>query len=173
MNRNDFITISIRGRVSFAICCFENALKYFNCSSNDWKIILERMWSYTDIDFFDDWHYSMAEYLPESILECGTYEEDFEYVNEEQFEELTKLYKNANDVIKKLIKLVFDVGISEFYGRLENYGQSTLVNLEILINFMSSNGIPLPDINKFKIFSYDDGDGWGNRFVGVEYSDIL
>lgn len=173
MNRNDFIEISIRGRVSFAICCFENALISFEYNSSDWRIVLERMWTYTDIEFFDDWHYSMAEFLPESILECDIYEEDFEYVDEEQFYELTKLYKNANDVVKKLIKLVFDIGISEFYGRLENYGQSTLDNLEILINFMSSNNLNLPDINKFKIFLYKDEDGWGNRFSGLEYSSIL
>lgn len=173
MDRNAFIPISIRGRVSFAICCFENALKIFNYNPNEWRVVLEQMWSYTNIEFFDDWHYSMAEFLPESILECDTYEEDFEYVNEAQFIELTKLYKNSNDIIKNLIKLVFDVGISEFYGKLENYGQITLNNLVILVSYMSSNGIPIPEIDKFKSFSYDEVNGWGNKFVGIKYSSIL
>ena len=28
MNRSDFVNISIRGRIAFAICCFENALVF-------------------------------------------------------------------------------------------------------------------------------------------------
>jgi hypothetical protein len=174
MEENDFVTISIKGRVAFAICCLENAIKHFNYNPNEWRIVLEKLWAYTNIEFFDDWHYSIAEILPESILEFDIYEEEnFEYLEEEQFEMLQKLYNSSNATVKDIIKFIFDIGISEFYGRLENHGQRTLDKLKILINYMVSNGIQLPDINILKIFSYDDGDGWGINFDGTKYSSIL
>ena len=106
-------------------------------------------------------------------MEFNTFkEENFDYINEEQFRTLQKLYKGSNDIVKNIIRLIFDIGISELYGSIENYGQRTLDNLEILLNYMVSNNIPLPDINKFKPLSYDDGDGWGNNFEGAEYSSI-
>lgn len=174
MNRNDFTLISIRGRVAYAICCFEDALKYYNCDTNDWKIVIEQLWKYTNVEFFDDWHYFVAEILPECILEFNTFkEENFEYISEEQFKVLQKLYKGSNDIIKDIVRYIFDIGISELYGSLVNYGQRTLDNLEILLNCMVSNSIPLPDINKFILLSYDDCDGWGSEFDGTEYSSIL
>jgi len=83
MNRNDFTLISIRGRVAFSICCFENTLKYFNYDTSNWRTVLERLWTYTNIEFFDDWHYPIAEILPECILEFNTFkDENYEYLSE-------------------------------------------------------------------------------------------
>lgn len=174
MNKNDFITITIKGRIAFAICCFENALKHYNYKTRDWRIVLEQLWTYTNIEFFDDWHYATVEFLPESILEFNTYkEENFEYINEEQFNILHKIYNDSNDTVKNIIKMIFEIGISEFYGRLQNYGQRTLDNLDILINYMMLNSISLPDINMFMAMKYDNENGWGNDFDGAKFSSIL
>ena len=174
MRRNDFTTISIKGRVAYAICCLENTLKYFNYDISNWRFVLEQLWTFTNIEYFDDWHYTVAEILPESVLEFDTFkEENFEYISEEQFKALYNLYKGSNTITKDIVKYIFDIGISELYGRLENYGQRTLDNLEILLNYMVSNNIPLPDINRFKMLSYDESDGWGKDFEGTEYSSVL
>lgn len=171
MKTNDFKGISIRGRVAYAICCFENAIMYFNYSISDWGLILEQLWSYTKMEFFDDWHYSTAEFLPESILEFNTDKKDnFECITEEQFAILHKLYNKSSNIILHIIGFIFEIGISEFYGRLDNYGQKTLENLEILVNYMMSWNVPLPDINRFKSLSYEDGNGWGAEFDGRKFS---
>jgi hypothetical protein len=174
MNRDDFKMVSIRGRLAYAISCLENALKYYKCNTTDWRIVLEQLWTYTDIQFFDDWHYTIAEILPESVLESNIFDvDDHEYINEMQFICLHNLYSNTNNEIKDIIQFIFNIGICEFYGKLENYGQLTLDNMEVLINYMISNSIPLPDMSRFKVFYYDDGNGWGEKFSGIKYSCIL
>ena len=173
MTRYNFSDISIRGRVAFSISCFENALVFFGQDYSEWRIVLEKMWSYTSIEFFDDWHYSMAEYLPESILECTKYEEDFEYVDKDTFEMLYKIYTNNNKLILDLVRSIFDIGISELYGKLTNHGQNNLVEIEKLIKCMKEYNIPLPDIHKFNIYSYNDAEGWGNGFDGLSQISIL
>ena len=174
MNKNDFAGISIKGRVSYSICCLESALINMGCKIKDWKIILKQLWTYTNVEFFEDWHYSTSEFLPESILEFNEFDNNnFEYINEETYLTLYKLYKSENDIVKNLVKLIFNIGISEFYGRLENQGQQSLNSVEILLNYMNKNKIPLPDISKFQSLSYSEGNGWGNDFDGRSLSTIL
>jgi hypothetical protein len=174
MNKNDFFDISIRGRVAFSICCFENAIKHFSYKIDEWIFIIEKLWAYTNINSFDDWHYLIAEVLPDSILENNIYNNlNFDFIDEEEFYKMANLYNKSNEIILKIIKYIFNIGISEFYGRLVNYGQKTLDNLKILIDYMTSNKITLPDLDKFMSFSYGDNDGWGNKFEGKILSTIL
>lgn len=42
INKNDFIDISIRGRVAYAICCLENTIKSRGYSIKDWTIVLQK-----------------------------------------------------------------------------------------------------------------------------------
>lgn len=174
MNREDFKMISIRGRVAYSIRCLENVLIQYKCNTDKWIFILEKLWSYTDIDFFDDWHYCMAELIPESVLESEDYQpDDFDFITESQFKEAYQLYSTTEGVIKDTINMIFDIGISEFYGRLENYGQKTLVNLERLLVYLKTKAIALPDIDNFRKLSYEIANGWGDKFSGKEYSSIL
>lgn len=174
MSQKDFKMISIRGRVAYSIKCLENALFHYKCNTNSWIFILEKLWSYTDIEFFDDWHYCMAELIPESILETEDYEaNDFDYITESQFKETYHLYLGTDEVIKDILQMMFDIGISELYGRLENYGQITLKNMERLFYYMETKAIPFPDFDEFKKLSYKIENGWGDKFSGKEYSSML
>ena len=61
--------ISIRGRMAYLIRSFENVLLHYNCNKEEWRWLLEKLWSYTKIQYIDDWMYELAEYMPNSILE--------------------------------------------------------------------------------------------------------
>ena len=61
--------ISIRGRMAYLISSFENVLLHYNCNKEEWRWLLEKLWSYTKIQYIDDWMYELAEYMPNSILE--------------------------------------------------------------------------------------------------------
>lgn len=58
------------------------------------EVAVRKLWSYTKIQYIDDWMYELAEYMPNSILEDTM--EDAEYITEEEFKYLHRLYSNSN-----------------------------------------------------------------------------
>ena len=99
--------ISIRGRMAYLISSFENVLLHYNCNKEEWRWLLEKLWSYTKIQYIDDWMYELAEYMPNSILEDTM--EDAEYITEE-FKYLHRLYSNSNQEIHLFLKIIFECG---------------------------------------------------------------
>lgn len=123
----EFKSISIRGRMAYLLCSFKMLLKYYNCNCDDWKIILEKLWKFTSVEYFDDWIYEIVEYLPNSILEDGL--EDVEYISEEEFAFCKQLYANSADDIKDMIQIIFELGSCEVYGRIADNSNNTLEKL--------------------------------------------
>lgn len=174
MEKNDFKNISLRGRVSYAICCFENTLLHLKYNVNDWKIVLEYLWEFTSIEYLDDWSGTIVEIIPTNLLEFKDYEKhEFEYINEETFNYLYNLYQNIDEKIDDLMNAIYDIGVSHIYSIIEGYGQSSLDALDIVLEFMNENNILLPDIKIFKKYSIEENRGWGNRFDGRSLSGIL
>lgn len=174
MDINEFKKISLSGRVSYSICCFENTLFYLNYHVEDWKIVLEYLWKFTSIEYLDDWNGIVSEIIPENLLEFKTYEEhDFEYLNEEDFRYLYQLYQNIDEKIDDLMSMVYAIGASHSYSVIEGYGQASFHELAKLIDYMLENHIPLPDIDSFRKFSIEENRGWGNRFEGKSLSKII
>ncbi|MEK4171376.1 hypothetical protein MHI22_07360 [Lysinibacillus sp. FSL L8-0312] len=174
MNIQIFRKISLNGRVSFSISCLENTLQYLDYDVNEWRIILEYLWDFTSIKYIDDWSGVISEIIPENLLEFKLYEEhDFEYLDEENFEFLSKLYQNLDKKIEFVMTSIYYIGTSHAYTKIVDYGQDSLDELEILINYLIENHIPLPDVNPFKLFSIGENNGWGNAFVGSKLSKIL
>ena len=108
--------ISIRGRMAYLISSFENVLLHYNCNKEEWRWLLEKLWSYTKIQYIDDWMYELAEYMPNSILEDTM--EDAEYITEEEFKYLHRLYSNSNQEIHLFLKIIFECGTCELYSKL-------------------------------------------------------
>ncbi|MDM5249115.1 MULTISPECIES: hypothetical protein [unclassified Lysinibacillus] len=174
MNINYFKKISLNGRVSYGISCFENTLIALNYNVNEWRIVLEYLWEFTSIKYLDDWGGIVAEIIPENLLEFKSYEEHhFEYLDEKNFKYLHRLYQNIDKKIDFVMTSIYDIGISHAYSRIVEYGQNSLDELEILINHMVKSNVPLPDINPFERFSIEENNGWGNAFDGKSISSIL
>lgn len=174
MDMNEFKKISLSGRVSYSICCFENTLFYLNYHVEDWKIVLEYLWSFTNIQYLDDWNGIISEIIPENLLEFVSYEEHgFEYLDEDNFRYLYQLYQNIDEKIDYVMSAIYDIGASHSYSIIEGYGQQSFHELAKLIDYMIKNHIPLPDIDSFRRFSIEEDRGWGNKFEGKTLSRII
>ena len=165
-----FKNISIRGRMAYLLCSFKKLLKYYNCSIDDWKIILEKLWKFTSVKYFDDWMYEIAEYLPNSIMEDSL--EDVEYISEEEVVFCKQLYSNVADDIKEMIQIIFELGSCEIYGRITNSSNSTLEKLEEGVSLLKKNNITLIDVEPFKKYEFCENNGWGYPFDGKELFDL-
>lgn len=167
---NEFKSISIRGRMAYLLCSFKKLLLYYNCSVDDWKIILEKLWKYTSVEYFDDWMYEMAEYLPNSVVEDSL--EDVEFISEEEFTFYKQLYLSTEDDIKEMIQIIFELGTCEIYSKIKNNSNSTLEKLKEGVSLLQKNNIKLIDIEPFKKYRYCENNGWGYPFNGKELFDL-
>ncbi|WP_338555851.1 hypothetical protein [Paenibacillus sp. KS-LC4] len=168
MNIDKFINISMRGRVAYGISCLENALLSFKYDLNDWKIVLNYLWEFTSIQYLDDWNDAAVELIPENLLEFRMYEEhEFERLSKQEFVYLYNLYQDIDVSIDKLIRSIYELGVSHVYTEIEGYGESSLKSLERLVNVMFINNFPLPSIEPFLKYSIKENRGWGNKFEGL------
>ncbi|BFH16814.1 hypothetical protein WJ0W_005034 [Paenibacillus melissococcoides] len=174
MNMEKFKSISLRGRVAYGISCFENALIASKYDLNDWKLVLKYLWEFTSIQYLDDWNDVVVELIPSNLMEFKTYEEhQFERLSKDEFLYLYNLYQYSDEIIDTLLRNIYDLGISHVYTVIEGYGESSLMSLERLINFMIVNNLPLPDIGSFLKFHIEENKGWGNKFDGTILSKVL
>lgn len=163
--------ISIRGRMAYAICLFERLLLYYKCNKQDWICILEKLWVYTSVEYLDDWMYEFAEWLPDNILEDGL--DDFEFVTKEEYEHLYTLYNRSCLEIRLFIKIIFELGSIDLYSKLTDNSPNTLKKLEEAIDIFKANNLNVISIEPFKKYSFEECNGWGERFDGRSLSIIL
>jgi hypothetical protein len=90
---------------------------------------------------------------------------DLEYLDEKDFWELNKLYKNANQVILRIIDITYYIGIKDLYSSIVDGSQDTLRYLQEIIDLMEQNNIPLPDEKLFGKFPISENEGWGREFT--------
>ena len=149
---------------------------YFSLHYNvdHWKIVLEYLWEFTSIKYLDDWNGIIAEIIPDHLIQFRTFEEhDFEYLGENTFKYLYNLYQDIDEKIDDIMTVIYSIGTSHAYTVIKEYGQESLDELEILINYMTKNNITLPDIRTFERYSIEENRGWGNKFDGKNISIIL
>lgn len=175
MDEKEFKNISVKGRVAYGIRCLEQTLIYYNCSLENWKWIIEKIWGYTSVVYLDDWFYEIAEFMPDSILDDkDCYPEDCEYLSEEQFYRLVRTYsEDSNPVINRIIRLIFEMGTSDLYSKLEGCAQNSLDCLNKIMCIMVQENIELPSSTPFSNYSYKENNGWGESFDGKKSSLIL
>lgn len=167
----DFKNISIRGRMAYLICSFEKLLLYYNCDIDEWRWILEKLWTYTNIKYLDDWMYETAEYMPNSILNDSM--DDVEYITEDIFKYLYKVYSKSNQEIHLFLNIIYECGTCELYSRLCDFSPITLEKLEEAVDILKMNNIDLVDVNPFKKYSFNECGGWGICFEGKQMSKII
>lgn len=163
--------ISIRGRMAYLICLFEKLLLYYNCDKDEWRWVLEKLWTYTNIQYLDDWMYELAEYMPNSILEDTM--DDAEYITKKEFEYLYKLYSKSEQEILVFLNIIFECGACELYSKLYDYSPDTLKWLEQAMDILNKNNIDLVDIKPFERYSFSECDGWGICFENRQLSKFI
>lgn len=157
--------------MAYLLCLFERLLIHFKCDKEQWKWILERFWQYTEYQYLDEWMYEIAEFLPNNIL-SDPYDA-FEFITEEEYYLLKTLYqKNCTD-INLMMNIIFDMGTSELYSRLENNSPYTLMKLQEAIKIVVKNNILLICPGIFEEYSFSQENGWGKCFNGKKWSLFL
>lgn len=164
----NFKEISVRGRMAYLLCIFENILIFFNCEKKDWSWILEKLWKYTCIEYLDDWFYEIAEYMPESVMEDNT--DEIEFITENELKKLKVLYTNNPGEVNQMLRIIFELGSIDLYSRLQDYSPNTLVKLQEGIDIAIKLGVKLPNKLEFEKYRYSEGNGWGIRFDGRKIS---
>ncbi|GAA4275919.1 hypothetical protein [Aquimarina mytili] len=161
----DFSNISIRGRVAYAIICLENAIRFYEKENLDWLYIFNLLWAYTK-DEVGNWHYPMAESTPKSIMFDADYSsKEMEYIDRDEYEKLSLLYKNSNNTINYIIDKLFEIGTRDLYSSIINNSPDTLKYLQEIIDVMEERGITLPNIKFFQKFPISENEGWGRKFL--------
>lgn len=163
-DREFFLNLPIRCRVAFGICCLENALLHFGHSLEEWWIVLKQLWRFTELEkHLDEWMYSTAEYLPESVLDKRPFhKKGNEYVTPQLEAQLTKLYETASPLIGEIIDAVFTIGTTHMYETITDGGERSLQPTLAIVQLMHSQQVPLPDHNIFQRFK--GGNSWGKTF---------
>jgi hypothetical protein len=157
--------VSVRGRVAFSICCLETAILHFVAESESWRFLLDELWKYTTESRLDRWQEIIAEYTPSVILDQEHFSDgDFEFIDEQLFNRLHRLYSQHESVLSELVDLVFDVGTIELFGSIDGFGQESLNQACRVMEKVQAIGLRLPELDRFATYSRLERRGWGNPF---------
>jgi len=168
---NRLSEISIRGRVAFSLCCLHRLNKYLNYDKLNWGFVLDKFWSYTNVEWLDDWHKEITEYLPSVIKQYNDYvANDFNHLTVESFVFLKDLYSKINEDVEEMIDCIYYAATIELYGQVQKRSKS-LENVKEVIDIMKKNNLNIPDVGQFEKYVFDpkdDWDGWGRPFDKTE-----
>lgn len=163
-NMKDFNTISIRGRVAYAVCCLELAIKKFESKSSIWDFLVGKLWTFTDTKDIAAWQEMLAECIPGVILGGNDYD-DFELITKAEVKKLKSLYNNAHLDLCKIVEAIFDVGSIEIIDEeIDGFSVQTLNSLGTVIGICEKHKIDLPNRDIFKKYNFNEFGGWGKRF---------
>ena len=169
MNRNAFVSTSVKGRMAFVICCAENAVAFYQLNKGEWDFVLDILWGFMSLPKEKDfalWHENEGECVPWVIEGDVPYEKsDIAYLTKEQYYVLNKTYKNAPRVLNEIINHAFQIASFELYGSIVGNSPVTMKYIEEVINLMTQENIPMPDAELFAKFSINENNGWGRSFT--------
>ena len=174
MDINIFKQISGYGRLAYGIMCFESTVLFYGMSMNEWSWVIKKLWEYSTSPNYDEWCYEFAEFHPDILLDNYS-NGDFEYLSEEQFNRLCKMYRVANPVVLEVLKNIYELATADLYSKVRNEGALTMLSyLHEIIFILETNQIPLPEYEKLLKYRYnvEINDGFG-EMVGIENSLIL
>lgn len=161
-----FEKISIWGRIAYAICCFENYILKAGYERKPWGSVFQKLWAIDNAEYVDDWLYSMIEYIPECILEFENYGSGWEYIDENTFNSLYRLYSDTPRIsdINLIMTVIKEICESEIYSPQSPPAASSLrVMEERLLPAATALDIDLPDIKYFQGFAMSATNCWGEK----------
>lgn len=173
MNSSNFEDVSIVGRIAYGIMCAETYLlnKY---PDKNWTIVFEYFWKITNLELWDEWMDEVIEIIPEYLFEFEDYKSsEFEFLSEEKYNELKKIYANTNEDVNIILKMVYELANSHAYSSIKGKGKESLCQLQKIIVFLETEGIELPAVKGIQIHSFSERNGWGNSFDGSYLSKII
>lgn len=173
MITNVLKSISIRGRIVYAIMCAE---KYISTKypSNAWKLVFKPFWEICESETWDEWSDKVLEYIPEILLEFDNYESsDFEYLPKSEYEQIKKLYKNTDKNVNTILYNIRRIELAYSYSSISGIGKESLDIIEEIVKILEKEKIKLPDPQQVAFSKFTEKNGWGEPFDGKNLSVIL
>ena len=170
--------ISIRGRVTYLIMCFERYVtqKY---PERNWIQVDDMMWKICDdSDYIDNSAYRYMEIVPEYLYERNTYEElEFDYLSKEDYEMFKSTIPKDDSDLNVIMYNIYWTTMLYAYGAIPKGAPDTIHYIQEVEDVMKKNNIELPNfslIEKFTVKNVaDEGHWWGHVFDGRYLSIIM
>lgn len=168
--------LSIRGRVAYAIMCFEHYV-HFKYPHKDMSEVSEMMWQIIDnSDYIDNSAYKYMEIIPEYLFEAEDFvSSEFDYLTESRYVYFKSLLPtpDKDSELNTIMHMIYNIAMEYAYTAVELDGSETKEYLQEVNNILKKNNIPAPDIEKIPKYEWDDSHGWGKCFDGRYLSIIL
>ena len=162
MNKHDFYGVSILGMVAYCVMCLENyVLEAY--PGRDLAPVLRLAWGIVGPDgYIDENAYRYMEVIPEYLFEFDDYDAArFEYLTKAEFVELRMLL-NPDDSTRDLVMhRIYDVAICYAYSAVAAPPREVVDLVFDSIGCLREHGIPLPDFDLVRGFSFSEFHGWG------------
>lgn len=174
--KTNYDTLSIRGRVTYAIMCFERYVtnKYPN---KDMSSVVDMMWKIIDdSDYIDNSAYRYMEIIPEYLFEANDFDSsEFDYMTEKEYYYFTDLLPtpDIDADLNTIMHLIYDIATEYAYTAVELDAPETKEYLKEVSKILKDNNISLPDVKIIPQYEWDDTHGWGQPFDGRYLSIIL
>ncbi len=174
MNSNNFVDLSIRGRIAYVILCFENYVKV-KYPDIDMQPVLKMMWSVVDSsDYIDNSAYRYLEIVPECLFEKDHYSADvFDKLTEDEYNRFTKILNSDDPDLNAIMMSVYDIAMEYAYTNITDHGKDTYEYLDKVIAILNNNAISLPDIGKVSMSRFSESEGWGHCLDPKSISNML
>ncbi len=170
--KTDFTKVSIIGRFAYTVLCAESyaCAKY---PEKKWKPLFTKMWKGTN-EPFDEWWYRFMEILPEYLYEFDNYKDaEFEYLSEEDYNFYTKLLKDIDENMVELLVIPGDIAMLYSYSPIPGKGTKSIDLIKKATKILEKSNIKIPDPSIVEFSSFDERNGWGNNFDGIQISSLL
>lgn len=148
VNIQRFESISINGRMAFAISCLEIVVVEENINNHLLTKSVDYLWEYVSTDRLDIWDDEVSAF-PSNL-------NDFMASYKLENPKLEKV-----NLIFELFDLIIDIGRANLYGAFQS--ELTLIPLERTIEIMEVNDYKLPNLSVFQKSKVTDYHGWGHR----------
>ncbi len=168
--------LSIRGRVTYAIMCFERYVTY-KYPYKDMSAVADMMWKIIDdSDYIDNSAYRYMEIIPEYLFEANDFNSsEFDYLTEKEYDYFTSLLPtpDIDADLNTIMHSIYDIAMEYAYTALELDSPETKEYLQEDSKILKISNITLPKVDDIPKYEWDDTHGWGQPFDGRYLSIIL
>ena len=63
-----------------------------------------------------------------------------------------------------MVNLIFEAGTCDMYSRIIGRGENTLLKVQEAMELMNRYGFPIPPVDPFLQYKFEERRGWGERF---------
>ena len=161
-----FSNISIIGRAAYCIYSLEIYFKENGYNLDEFKLLFDTLWSFSEMEYVDEYAYKIIEYNPETIFDEN---EEFEYLDVDELLIMKNLYMKMHSkdlsVVTFMLDGIYNLMSSHLYtGNTAPATHSLDVINDELLPFIQKKIKKYPDAEMFEIYNINDNSCWGTFY---------